>query len=70
VHDAQHSGCPIDLAIETLGIRWSLIVTRDLTFGNRRPSACRNLHPEAPPKVPVFSRRQSAYEVAIAKPLV
>lgn len=30
------SGCPINLALEQLGDRWSLIVIRDLMFGNRR----------------------------------
>ena len=30
------SGCPINLAIELLGDRWSLVVLRDVMFGNRR----------------------------------
>ncbi len=30
------SGCPINLTLEVLGDRWSLIVVRDLMFGNRR----------------------------------
>lgn len=30
------SGCPINLAIEILGDRWSLIIIRDIMFGNRR----------------------------------
>jgi DNA-binding HxlR family transcriptional regulator len=30
------SGCPINLTLETLGDRWSLIVLRDIMFGNRR----------------------------------
>ena len=30
------SGCPINLAMEILGDRWSLIVIRDIMFGNRR----------------------------------
>jgi DNA-binding HxlR family transcriptional regulator len=29
-------GCPINLTLETLGDRWSLIVIRDIMFGNRR----------------------------------
>ena len=33
---AHRSGCPINLTLETLGDRWSLIVIRDLMFGNRR----------------------------------
>lgn len=33
----QHrSGCPINLALEVVGDRWSLIVIRDIIFGNRR----------------------------------
>jgi DNA-binding HxlR family transcriptional regulator len=35
--DGKHrSGCPINLTLETLGDRWSLIVIRDVMFGNRR----------------------------------
>ncbi|MEO8530602.1 MAG: helix-turn-helix domain-containing protein [Deltaproteobacteria bacterium] len=34
--NTQRSGCPINLTLETLGDRWSLIVIRDLMFGNRR----------------------------------
>lgn len=30
------SGCPINLTLETLGDSWSLIVIRDIMFGNRR----------------------------------
>jgi DNA-binding HxlR family transcriptional regulator len=30
------SGCPINLTLEVLGDRWSLIIIRDLMFGNRR----------------------------------
>ncbi|MBI1404555.1 MAG: transcriptional regulator [Caulobacter sp.] len=30
------SGCPINLTLEELGDRWSLIVIRDVMFGNRR----------------------------------
>ncbi len=33
---AQRSGCPINLTLETLGDRWSLIVIRDLMFGTSR----------------------------------
>ena len=32
----NRSGCPINLAVEALGDRWSLIVVRDIMFGNRR----------------------------------
>ncbi|MGQ9365483.1 winged helix-turn-helix transcriptional regulator [Azospirillum sp. ST 5-10] len=34
--DTHRSGCPINLALEVLGDRWSLIVIRDVMFGNRR----------------------------------
>jgi DNA-binding HxlR family transcriptional regulator len=34
--NAPRSGCPINLTLEMLGDRWSLIVIRDLMFGNRR----------------------------------
>ncbi|HEX4020643.1 MAG TPA: helix-turn-helix domain-containing protein [Acidobacteriaceae bacterium] len=30
------SGCPINLTLEMLGDRWSLILIRDIMFGNRR----------------------------------
>lgn len=30
------SGCPINLTLEVLGDRWSLIVIRDVMFGHRR----------------------------------
>lgn len=33
---ARRSGCPINLTLEQLGDRWSLIVIRDVMFGNRR----------------------------------
>ncbi|RKT86525.1 DNA-binding transcriptional regulator, HxlR family [Saccharopolyspora antimicrobica] len=34
--DEHRSGCPINLSLEVLGDKWSLIVIRDLMFGNRR----------------------------------
>ena len=34
--DAHRSGCPINLTLEVLGDRWSLIVIRDMMFSNRR----------------------------------
>ena len=34
--DEPRSGCPINLTLEILGDRWSLIVIRDIMFGNRR----------------------------------
>ena len=34
--DTRRSGCPINLTLEILGDRWSLIVLRDMMFGNRR----------------------------------
>jgi DNA-binding HxlR family transcriptional regulator len=36
LRDAHRSGCPINLTLEVLGDRWSLIVVRDVMFGNRR----------------------------------
>jgi DNA-binding HxlR family transcriptional regulator len=30
------SGCPINAAVEVLGDRWSLVVLRDIIFGDRR----------------------------------
>jgi DNA-binding HxlR family transcriptional regulator len=33
---SSRSGCPINLALEVLGDRWSLIIIRDIMFGNRR----------------------------------
>jgi DNA-binding HxlR family transcriptional regulator len=32
----RRSGCPINLTMEVLGDRWSLIIIRDIMFGNRR----------------------------------
>lgn len=32
----QRSGCPINLTLEALGDRWSLIIIRDIMFGGRR----------------------------------
>ena len=34
--NAQRSGCAINLTVEALGERWSLIVIRDLMFGHSR----------------------------------
>jgi DNA-binding HxlR family transcriptional regulator len=34
--NAPRSGCPINLTLESLGDRWSLIVIRDLMVGDRR----------------------------------
>lgn len=34
--EEHRSGCPINLTLEVLGDRWSLIVIRDIMFGNRR----------------------------------
>lgn len=30
------SGCPINLAVEVLGDRWTMVVLRDVMFGDRR----------------------------------
>ena len=32
----QRSGCPINLTLELLGDRWSLVVLRDVMFGGRQ----------------------------------
>jgi DNA-binding HxlR family transcriptional regulator len=32
----QRSACPINLTLEVLGDRWSLIILRDMIFGGRR----------------------------------
>lgn len=35
--DTEHrSGCPINLTLEVVGDKWSLLVIRDMIFGNRR----------------------------------
>ena len=31
----HRSGCPINLAVEVMGDRWSLVVLRDMMFGDR-----------------------------------
>jgi DNA-binding HxlR family transcriptional regulator len=36
MRDAQKSGCPINLTLEVLGDRWSLLIIRDMMFANRR----------------------------------
>jgi DNA-binding HxlR family transcriptional regulator len=33
---AHRSGCPINLAVEVFGDKWSLVILRDMMFGNRR----------------------------------
>ena len=35
-NDAHRSGCPINLAVEVLGDKWSLVILRDMIFGGRR----------------------------------
>ena len=32
----HRSGCPINLSLEVLGDKWSLLIVRDMMFGNRR----------------------------------
>src|SRR3546814_1524310 len=34
--NAHRSGCPINLTLEVLGDKWSLLILRDMMFGNRR----------------------------------
>jgi DNA-binding HxlR family transcriptional regulator len=36
VSAAHRSGCPINLTLEVLGDKWSLLILRDMMFGNRR----------------------------------
>lgn len=36
MRETGRTGCPINLTLEILGDRWSLIVLRDIMFGNRR----------------------------------
>jgi DNA-binding HxlR family transcriptional regulator len=34
--ESNRSGCPINLTLEVVGDKWSLLVIRDMMFGNRR----------------------------------
>src|SRR6187402_2836082 len=34
--DPHRSGCPINLSLEVLGDKWSLLIIRDMMFGARR----------------------------------
>jgi DNA-binding HxlR family transcriptional regulator len=36
MRDGHRSGCPINLTLEVLGDRWSLLILRDIMFGGRR----------------------------------
>jgi DNA-binding HxlR family transcriptional regulator len=36
MRDDLKSGCPINLTLEVLGDRWSLLIIRDMMFANRR----------------------------------
>jgi DNA-binding HxlR family transcriptional regulator len=36
VGDVHRSGCPINLTLEVVGDKWSLLIIRDMIFGNRR----------------------------------
>ena len=36
MNEHHRSGCPINLTLEVVGDKWSLIVLRDMMFGNRR----------------------------------
>jgi DNA-binding HxlR family transcriptional regulator len=42
----KRSGCPINLTLEQLGDRWSLIVIRDVMFGSRRTYGELSAHSE------------------------
>ncbi|HEY7371151.1 MAG TPA: transcriptional regulator, partial [Polyangia bacterium] len=34
--EEPRSGCPINLALEVVGDRWTLLVLRDIVFADRR----------------------------------
>ena len=36
MRETPRSGCPINMAVEAFGDRWSLLVLRDVMFGDRR----------------------------------
>lgn len=36
MRDEHRSGCPINLTLEVVGDKWSLLIIRDMMFGNRR----------------------------------
>ena len=36
MRENHRSGCPINLMLEVIGDKWSLLVIRDIIFGNRR----------------------------------
>jgi DNA-binding HxlR family transcriptional regulator len=36
MRDGHRSGCPINLTLEVLGDRWSLLILRDIIFGGMR----------------------------------
>jgi DNA-binding HxlR family transcriptional regulator len=36
MREPARSGCPVTMAVEAFGDRWSLLVLRDMMFGNRR----------------------------------
>ena len=36
MNEEHRSGCPINLSLEVLGDKWSLLIIRDMMFGNRR----------------------------------
>jgi DNA-binding HxlR family transcriptional regulator len=36
MRESFRSGCPINLTLEVLGDRWSLLILRDMIFGGRR----------------------------------
>src|SRR5713101_2354293 len=36
MRDEHRSGCPINLTLEVVGDKWSLLIIRDMIFGDRR----------------------------------
>jgi hypothetical protein len=55
--NAPRSGCPINLTLEALGDRWSLIVIRDLMFGHFSAMGCPPKLRWALPTAPVYTRQ-------------
>lgn len=46
------SGYPINTAVEAFGDRWTLIVFRDIVFGDKRYlRECTPVHPRASPRM-------------------
>ena len=78
--NARRSGCPINLTLEglrhtpapkELSVRAKILEDGEPKLWSEFIEELRHLHLEEPaPRGSVFSRLQSAYEAAIAKPLL